>query len=163
MWNWIKKLFGFGKKAEAPKKPTAPVITPQSIERTVAAHKSVARRRAVTRANIRRSDYYRRGNKYYYADDDSLIEDLFVLALVMDAFGDTRPTDVVEPEINDNIESDVDAIDAAEERIRAAYVAPEPEPRRTPEPAYSEPEPSRSYDSGSSYDSGGGDCGGGCD
>ena len=68
MWKWIKSLFGFSTPAEttpAPKKTVRP---------------------AVTRTNIRRSDYYRRGNNFYYYDDDSLIEDLILLDMLTDIF-----------------------------------------------------------------------------
>ena len=165
MWNWLLNVIlpwrWFSKKPET--------VTPESP--TPRARPAAPVR--YTRENVNRSNYYRRNGNFYSVDDDSLIEDLILLALLTDIFDEpleageiSVEVDIVEAtdsvEIDDSVEADIAAIDAAVEEVRETrhwnepepYVAPEPV--RTPEPSYSEPEPDRSYGGGgSSYDGGG--------
>ena len=181
MWNFLKRLFGFGKKP-APVESVKSNVVSKPTAAPVPASKTVH-----TRANVKREQYYRRNGKFYQYDDDSEIEDLILLAILLDVFSDdiemeerAEATEVLnemeEPNIEDMIEASTTVvdIDAAVAEVRETYVAPEPTPTPTPtptpepaysapEPSYSTPEPSYSDSSSSSYDSGGSDSGGSFD
>ena len=126
----FKSLFGKTKKAS--KRPVPP--TGQKF----------------TTKNVRKSDYYLNNGKYYAMEDDSLIEDLILLAVIAELYN-TDVVDVDEGAGGTPVSSaaeDIAAIDAAAESVREEY--------SRPEPVYSAPEPSYSSDS---YDSGSSDCG----
>lgn len=171
MWNFLKRLFGFGKKP-APVDSVKSNVVSKPTQAPVPASKTVH-----THANVKREQYYRRNGKFYQYDDDSEIEDLILLVILMDVFSDDIETEeraeavqalneMEEPDIDSMIEDSttVEDIEIAVAEVRETYVAPEPTP--TPEPAYSAPEPSYSAPEpsySSSYDSGGSDSGGGDD
>jgi len=161
-WRWFAK-----KEAVV----TAPVTPPPSGVPSVNHYRDRA---------YYRNAYYRRGNNFYSVDGDSLVDDLVLLTLLMNAFddevyademidevsvGDDIPVLENVVEVESSIETDIAAIDAAEEAVREKISEPA---WVEPEPYVPEPEPSRSYsDYSSSYDSGsssydsGGDSGGG--
>jgi len=173
MWNWLLNIIlpwrWFKKKEE----PTLaePVSAEDAATKTaVNANATPARNPEHYRSRAHyREKYYRRGNNFYSVDDDSMIEDLILLTLLMDVFDeqDAEAAEIVE---ETNTEEDVAAIDAAVEEVRDNYVEPEPyvEPehyvapesvRSIPEPLVTytaDPEPTKSYGGGSSsYDGGG--------
>jgi uncharacterized membrane protein YgcG len=175
VWNWILPWRWFSKKKETvaePVRPSSKVEAPETWPSAPKRNPDNYRGR-----DYYRSKYYRRGNSFYSSDDDSLVEDIILLTLLMGAF-DTEADDIVdeitmddvaEPETS--IEADIAAIDAAVEEVRETYVVPDrlsdysdipvervrtPEPYSAPEPSYSEPESTKTYDGGgSSYDGGG--------
>jgi len=142
MFNFLKVLFG-GATTTKTVKPIANPPKPQP---------------KYTRGNTSRKDYYLKNGSYYSVEDDSLIEDLILIALLSEMFSDD--VESYEAEYNESINdelitdersNDIAEILAAEESAREAY---SPEPVRTPEPSYD------SSDSYSSSDSGGSDFGG---
>ena len=175
MWNWLLNIilpWRWFKKKEEPTTLAAHTPAEDAVSRTYVDTSLTPARNPEhykSRAHYREK-YYRRGNNFYDVDDDSLIEDLILLTLLMDIFDDVEAQEIVEDiVINENIEpetniaDDIAAIDAAEEAVRESYVEPDrlsdyadiiTEP--APEPSYSEPEPSKSYGGGGSdYDGGG--------
>lgn len=150
MFNWFLRLFGFGKKDETTnvnvtEKTRASSVTP-------------------TRKNVDRTKYYRKNGNFYAYEDDSLVEDLLMVAILVEMFDepDYIPQDDGLTE-EASIDDDAAAIDAAVEQIREETAAPEvvysdPTPVRVPDPTpdYSSSSSSDygSSDSSSSYDSG---------
>ncbi len=131
MWNKIKQWFGFGKKKESIKVPQSPPPAPTIKTRADISSTNY------NRNNVSRTNYYRRNGRFYSNADDSLIENLMLVAVLTEMFDDNvliMPTiESTEPETS------VEEIDTVVESVRETYIAPEP---------------SASYDSGSSYDSG---------
>jgi len=123
----------------------------------------------VTRANVRRAEYYRRGNSFYRYDDDSLIEDLILIGILTDMFdSDLDLQETVEMNESGFVEAPAAASAPSVDEIVERSTPDYPSQSYTPEPSYSAPEPDRyssgGYDSGgSSYDSGGSDSGGSFD
>jgi len=148
MWNWnlIFPWRWFSKKETS---AAAPITRGSAVN-------TQRRNPEHYRSNTHyRAKYYRRDGNYYSTDDDSLIEDLILIALLANVFdsADADTSETNEPETN--IEEDIAAIDVAAEEVRKAYV--EPESYAAPEP-----EPSRNYvGDGSDYDGGGSDYDGG--
>ncbi len=177
MWNFIKRMFGFGKKDEsymdadfykpltegntrhtakpnstANVRPKAPPLTPTNASKAVY-----------------KATYYRRNGNYYLYEDDSLLEDLFIIEMLMSMFDEAElEYDEGGPEpqfiVDDEVETTIETIDAAVEEVRQetprySFVASTSEPESEPEKSTS------SYGSGSSSydssDSGSSDSGGG--
>jgi len=152
MWTFIKRLFGFGKKLPTNEVDlgTPPTLKPNRAPKAV--YKAI---------------YYRRNGNYYLYEDDSLLEDLVMLAILTDMFDESEleyqeNNIVVQDIVPEEPETTVQSIDAAVEEIRqeTSYTDTSSELETTRERYVSEPS---SYDSSSSYDSGSSDSSGGGD
>ncbi len=160
MFNWLLRLFGFGKKTET---VTETASLPK-VESTAmpAVTPAVGGTPTPTRKNVDRTKYYRKNGNFYSIDDDSLIDDLLMLAILVEMFNEPDYVPQEDVVVIDDSAAEAAAIDASVERESKVVVAPE---YVAPEPSYT-PEPTRSYatgsdysssDSSSSYDSGGSD------
>lgn len=100
MWEFIKKLFKFRKKetdkekqkclikeanalldrAEAILRFIFDSIKEKNLKKPVTSKITPL----YTRATVRRRDYYKRNNKFYHCTDDSLVEDIILLDVLLD-------------------------------------------------------------------------------
>ena len=158
MWQAILRFFGLGKRpGEGPS--------------------------GVPKKNYNPKNYYRRGGNYYSVADDSLIEDLILIDILMGYYEeghiqevfeapeagdisnvDTSYEDRTEPEIGDVDILDVDVSDTPVVAVEGIDIwkdetPSEPEPEPVKQAIYSSgySDSSSSYDSSDSYDSGGSD------
>jgi hypothetical protein len=162
MWQAILRFFGLGKR---------PGTGPSGVPKFT------------PKKNLNPSQYYRRGGKFFSSVDDSLIEDLVLLDILMGYYEEGHIEDLGAYDVDagfdpmrDN-EPEVDILDMdvsdtpvaaatnwkievpAEEYVEPATYTPDPEPVK--QESYSS---GSSYASGSSdYDSGSSDSGGGSD
>ena len=156
MWQAILRFFGFGKRPG-----TGPSVSPK-----------------FTKKNILPSNYYRRGGKYFAVNDDSLIEDLLLLAILEEYYDEGAIVESYpEPEVGDvnNVDTsydngrtepevdilDIDVSDTPVEAAPKVDIWLPVEDTTEPETRYSASSGGSSYASGSSdYDSGSSSSGG---
>jgi len=93
MWEAIKLFFGFGtlKNVE-----TTPETTKHRKVVTVQLAPAPMQKPRYNINNVKRSEYYRRGGEYYRMDDDSIIRDTALIAVLIDMFLQEDDLDYIE-------------------------------------------------------------------
>ena len=175
-WQNMKEFFGLGGTVVEetaghdhfpPPRPPRAVPDLQVVQPITAKQPQISLKKAqACKAKTNPKNYYRRGGRYYSAEDDSLIEDLVLLYVLSELFSDNDIAQYNDGEFpsrevtEDLLDVDVSSTPVVEAVPEPSYSAPDPEPTRYDSgSSYS----SGSSDSGSSYDSGSSDSGGGSD
>lgn len=150
MFNWFLRLFGFGKK---------PVLDTEIVTETASLPPKISD--SPTRKNVDRRKYYRRNGNFYSYADDSLVEDLLMMAILVEMFDEPDYIPQDDSAVVESVADSVAEIDAAVEQVRETTSAPEvtysePTPYRVPDPtpdySSSSSDDYSSSDSSSSYD-----------